>query len=409
MPDNKNFCLFSGTITSALFQIPNQCMIFASDPLQKCRSEDAVIAYTWDHFLNDPSNPEWLVRLPMVKASIRAMDATTEFVSSKFPSSSGSLTYYSVAGASKRGWTTWLVGAVNPERVVAIIPIVLDAINFVAVEHHEWKSYGGWSFALQDYYDLNITARYDDPNMMKLSAIEDPYFYIRRLTMPKLVINAGADEFQQPDDTHYWWSDMPEPKHFLMVPNAEHSMATGILEITPVIGTWLSFLLNKKPHPKLTWDISRTTGEITATLDGGIPKQVLMWNAQTCNHKRRDFRIVNIDDPCHCGIGKAGIISGKVGYCLNIQILWSKTVLQPDPSFSNIYKANLPLNKDGNWDAFFIDVTYEKDEAIVGPSNLSSWPYTEPGNLEFTTEVSIWPNTFPYSDCSGAECYGTLL
>ena len=41
----------------------------------------------------------------------------------------------------------------------------------------------------QDYYEMNITARYDDPNMLKLQQIEDPYFYAHRLTMPKLIIN----------------------------------------------------------------------------------------------------------------------------------------------------------------------------------------------------------------------------
>jgi len=46
-------------------------MIFAADPIQKSRSEDAIIAYTWDHFLANPSQPEWLVRFPMVKASVR--------------------------------------------------------------------------------------------------------------------------------------------------------------------------------------------------------------------------------------------------------------------------------------------------------------------------------------------------
>lgn len=65
-------------------------------------------------------------------------------------------------------WTTWDVGAVDPERVVAIIPIVLDAINFVEVEHHQWRSYGGWSWALVDYYEMNLMERFDDPNMVKL-------------------------------------------------------------------------------------------------------------------------------------------------------------------------------------------------------------------------------------------------
>ena len=29
---------------------------------------------------------------------------------------------------------------------------------------------------------------------------------------------------------------MPDPKHFIMTPNAEHSEATGIFEIVPAIG-----------------------------------------------------------------------------------------------------------------------------------------------------------------------------
>tara|TARA_B110000090_G_C13106605_1_gene340697 strand:+ start:117 stop:275 length:159 start_codon:yes stop_codon:yes gene_type:complete len=52
----------------------------------------------------------------MVKASMRAMDAMTEFVKEKFPDETWSLDYYSVAGASKRGWTTWDVAAVDSGR-----------------------------------------------------------------------------------------------------------------------------------------------------------------------------------------------------------------------------------------------------------------------------------------------------
>lgn len=47
---------------------------------------------------------------------------------------------------------------------VAIVPVVLDAINFVDVEHHQWQSYGGWTWALQDYTDMNIMVSATRPN-----------------------------------------------------------------------------------------------------------------------------------------------------------------------------------------------------------------------------------------------------
>ena len=107
----------------------------------------------------------------MVKASVRAMDAITEYVSQKLPQLGCQLDYYTVTGESKRGWTTWLVGAVDPSRVRIIIPIVLDAINFVAVEHHEFRSYGGWSLELEDYLDNNITYWFNDPYMLLLQKV----------------------------------------------------------------------------------------------------------------------------------------------------------------------------------------------------------------------------------------------
>lgn len=39
----------------------------------------------------------------MVKASLRAMDAMTDFVASALPELNTQLDYYTVAGASKRG------------------------------------------------------------------------------------------------------------------------------------------------------------------------------------------------------------------------------------------------------------------------------------------------------------------
>jgi PhoPQ-activated pathogenicity-related protein len=396
----------TGTITGALFQIPNEKVIFSGDPEQMSRGEDAIIAYTWDHFLKDPDSPEWLVRLPMVKAVLRGMDAMTEFVALEFPEEKWALDYYVVAGASKRGWTTWLMGAVDPTRVMAIVPIVLDAVNFVKVEHHQFQSYGGWSYALEDYYHMNITARFDSPNMEKLSEIEDPYYYFDRLTMPKLVVNAVGDEFQQPDDTHFWWKDLPQPKHFLMIPNAEHSLATGIFEATPAIGSWILTLLQVKPVPTMDWHIDNSgSGDITLRLGDNTDEEVLrvrkFWATTCASSPRRDFRFLNIDEPCECGYSADG-------YCLNTQVTWQSELLRPVVPGGRTYVAKHEAPTDGTWAAFFIDVQY-KQSFMLG----SNWapgfiPKDRKGQMEFTTEVSVVPQTYPYEDCRGLSCYGTL-
>jgi len=319
-----------------------------------------------------------------------------------------------VSGASKRGWTTWLVGAVDPNRTVAIAPIVLDALNFINFAHHQYKSYNGWSFALADYYDMNITSRFDDPNMLLLSQYVDPYFYLDRLTMPTMVVNAVGDEFQQPDDTHYWWDSLPEPKHFLMVPNAEHSLATGILEAVPALGTWIKYLLDDRDVPKFDWVIDNSTGTITVT---GLPADGIVvrkywtqsWNG-TSGQGRRDFRFLNLDDPC-----ESKIVSD--GTCLNTKVLWQFEELSAivDDAGTVTYEAKHTAPTDGTFVAFMVDVTYDKDpitgEGYANPKDYfpDFIPRDAPGKLEFTTEVSIVPDTFPFEDCSGVGCYGVLV
>jgi PhoPQ-activated pathogenicity-related protein len=394
----------TGLITGCLFQVPNEKMVFSSDPIQKRRGEDAIIAFTWAHFLDHPDEPEWLVRLPMVKASVRAMDAITEFTKQKLHVQ---IDYYTVSGASKRGWTTWLVGAVDNKRVQCIVPIVLDAINFVKVEKHQFRSYGGWAYALSDYYEQNITKRYDDPNMLLLQQIEDPYFYVDRLTMPKMIINGVGDEFQQPDDTHYWWSDMPEPKYFLMMPNTDHSTIAGMLQEIPAMGTFIVYVLQRTPLPTASWNINEANGDITATIEypsdmSPRVENVTMWYGKTCTKgetgKRRDFRYSSMDDPCECGV-----ISD--GTCMNTYAWgWKSKLLSPNADGS--YTAHVDADTEGAWTGFFIDFTFEKYKPNEG---LGNWPFDPPGCMDFTTEVSIWPNTFPYEECTGEECYGTLL
>ena len=110
------FALESNSVVAEVGQVPNQPLFF-TDSKEKGRSEDDLIAYTRvKHF--STKDDEWLVRLAMVKSGVRAMDAVQEFLASdaggKFK-----VDQFVVSGGSKRGWTTWLVGAVD-QRVIEI-------------------------------------------------------------------------------------------------------------------------------------------------------------------------------------------------------------------------------------------------------------------------------------------------
>jgi len=54
-----------------------------------------------------------------------------------------------VAGGSKRGWVTWFTGVVEPQRVIAIAPVVLDILNMHVSLKHSFMSLGNWSFAFE--------------------------------------------------------------------------------------------------------------------------------------------------------------------------------------------------------------------------------------------------------------------
>ena len=85
------------------------------------------------------------------------MDALTAWTSSA-EGGGRAIRRFVVAGASKRGWTTWTTAAVD-RRVVAIAPAVIDALRVVPSFTRHWQAYGFWAPAVQDYVDQGIMSR----------------------------------------------------------------------------------------------------------------------------------------------------------------------------------------------------------------------------------------------------------
>jgi len=376
-------------VAIAVYQVPNQPIVFPSDPTKQSRSEDAIIAFTWAHFLDNPLDPYWLLRLPMTKAAIKCMDATTAFVANFPLPSQIKLTKWVVAGASKRGWTTWTVGAVD-KRVIAIVPVVMDLLNFSKNVHHMMRAYGGWTFAFKDYYALNLTARFDDPNMPLLEAIVDPYAYIDRLTMPKLLVNAADDEFFMPDDTHMYWPQLQGETHFLLCQNAEHSMFSAVLEALDGVTNFLTAVIYNRARPTMYWDRDFNSSTITLRTSER-PTKVVARVASTLSTTRRDFRwVIGGNDPC----AFPNIPVPSQGICVQ-PILWAEVPLNASDSSGRLYQYTSDVPATG-WRGVFLEAYFQTNNGLLS-------------DYRFTTEAWILPNTFPFPDCSGPACRGNLV
>jgi PhoPQ-activated pathogenicity-related protein len=116
-----------------------------------------------------------------------------------------------VSGASKRGWTTWMVGAATcPDcpTVIGIAPLVPIVPDLNQIVHRQYQSLGGFTFAFKDYKEAGLFDIIDSPDFRTIEAISDPgnAVYAKRLArLPKYVIVSSDDEFMQLDWTPLWY------------------------------------------------------------------------------------------------------------------------------------------------------------------------------------------------------------
>ncbi|CAH1784287.1 unnamed protein product, partial [Owenia fusiformis] len=198
-------------VAAYLKQIPNQPIVFTADETQTRRWEDRIIGWTWRRFVMEENgtDPEILLRMPMIKAVVRAFDTVASFTNQQ--DNRFNIDKFIPAGESKRGWTTWMVGAVD-RRVVGIAPMVLSFMNFKPMLQKYWRSLGGWTFAFNSYWREGLTTQIGAPLMDRMADHIDPYSYRDRLNMPIFYMAAGGDEFFPPDDTNLFWDELKNPK-----------------------------------------------------------------------------------------------------------------------------------------------------------------------------------------------------
>lgn len=88
--------LGSQSIVSAVYQTPNQPLLFAGEPVPV--SEDQLVSYTWSRAM-DTGNYAWSAYLPMTKSVVKAMDG----VQSAAEDHGHQVNDFVLTGFSKRG------------------------------------------------------------------------------------------------------------------------------------------------------------------------------------------------------------------------------------------------------------------------------------------------------------------
>jgi PhoPQ-activated pathogenicity-related protein len=331
------------SVVSELRMVPNQPLVFAGETQE--RSEDSLIAYTWDKFLRT-GDAKWPARLPMTKAAVRAMDAVTAFCASP-EGGNVKLEGFVVAGGSKRGWTTWTTAAVD-KRVVAIVPIVIDVLNIEPSMLHHYAGYGFWAPSIGDYTAFRIMDWNGTPEYRALMKIEEPFQYRDRFTMPKFLINACGDQFFLPDSSRFYFNDLPGVKYLRYVPNADHSLKGS--DASQTLLACYHAVINRLPLPRFAWTLGADGALRVTTQDA--PTEVKLW--QATNPDARDFRLETFGAQ------------------------WQSAPL-PDLG-GGVYLAKVPPPAKG-WTAFLVELTF--------PSGCDA-PF------KFTTQVSVVPDTLPF-------------
>lgn len=257
-----------------LYDIPNQ-------PLFGNLTEDGLMAYTFVKYL-ETQQPDWVLLFPMTRSVVRAMDAVSEYTKEK---TQAKVDKFVLTGASKRGWTAYLVASVD-KRIIGLAPMVFDMLRIEEQLKHQKELWGDYSPEFKPYVEAGLMDWVDKPQGKKLIALVDPYFYMRKMLMPKFLILGANDTFWALDALSLYWDRFELAKYVFYVPNSGH----GLEDRKRVLNTLAAFsriVASRRALPIIqwTWVVTGGAGKFPTTavlkLDTPYAKRQSLWLARS--------------------------------------------------------------------------------------------------------------------------------
>jgi PhoPQ-activated pathogenicity-related protein len=268
-------------------QLESVVAIIAQVPFQPLfgHTEDELIAHSFEQYLAS-GDADWPLLLPMVRSVVSAIDAVQAFTASEWDLA---LERFTVFGGSKRGWTTWLTGAVDP-RVIAIAPLVIDVLNFAEHLPHQTDVWGEPSEDISPYTRRGLDRVLSTEEGTALRAIVDPYSYRDRLTLPKLIVLGTNDSYFPLASANLYWPELEGSKYLLYLPNNQHSLR-DLGRMLPTINQLHRHVTVGARMPDLAWEFLDTPAGPALCMRSDIePRNVRVWIAESDSTDFRDAR-----------------------------------------------------------------------------------------------------------------------
>ncbi len=265
-----------GARVAVLRQVPNQ-------PLLDGKTEDELIAETFVRYIQT-KDEDWPLLFPMVKSAVRAMDAVAAWSKQQGQPAPR----FVVSGASKRGWTTWLTGAMD-DRVIGIAPMVIVMLNLGPQGPNQLKVWGRYSEQIDDYVERGLMEKAQTPDGSRLWKMVDPYTYRDRLAKPKLLINGTNDRYWTLDALDLYWDGLKGPKHLVELPNAGHGLEQNRDWAVNGLGAFFRHAATGRAMPRLSWsfDTGKEGESLLKVQAEPAPRTARLWTARSSS---RDFR-----------------------------------------------------------------------------------------------------------------------
>ena len=330
-PDDETLLLSAladrnNALVCILKQVPNQ-------PLYGGLNEDALIFYTLNEFSKD-RDFSWPLLFPMTKSAYKAMDAIQEFAVQELDRQ---VNRFLVSGISKRGWTTWLTGALQDPRVEAIAPMVIDMLNIPATFDYQKQLYGDYSEKIQDLGNLDISQTIHSEFGKAIVQMIDPYSYRDKLTMPKMLIMGTNDPYWTVDAVKHYINEIPGHNLLHYVPNAGHGLGDKV-QAFGALGAFFTHMLYKTDYPVCEWNLAEKRRNIELTVKASPDKLTgaRLWKSVSDS---RDFR----------------------------KATWTKSDIPLNGRDRSVVNVSINYPKKG-FQAFYVDLIYKDphgDEYIV--------------------------------------------